>query len=53
MKVDELPRYALWWGPFTQVVGETVLEAAQTGMSSDDVIDKLAEEWNNLKAEYE
>lgn len=52
-KVDELPRYALWWGPFTQVVGETVLEAAQTGMSSDDVINKLAEEWNNLKAEYE
>jgi multiple sugar transport system substrate-binding protein len=52
-KVDELPRYALWWGPFTQVVGETVLEAAQTGMSSDDVINKLAEEWNNLKAEYQ
>jgi ABC-type glycerol-3-phosphate transport system substrate-binding protein len=53
MHVNELPRYALWWGPFTQVVGETVLEAAQTGMSSDEVIDKLAEEWNNLKAEYE
>jgi multiple sugar transport system substrate-binding protein len=53
MHVNELPRSALWWGPFTQVVGETVLGAAQTGMSADDVIDKLAEEWNDLKAEYE
>ncbi len=53
MHVAELPRYVLWWGPFTQAVGETVLEAAQTGMSSDEVINKLAEEWNNLKAEYE
>jgi multiple sugar transport system substrate-binding protein len=51
--VNELPRTALWWGPFTDTVTETILEAAQTGMSADDVIDALAEEWNNLKAEYE
>ncbi len=51
--VNELPRYALWWGPFTNVVSEAVLEAAQTGTSADDVIDMLAEEWNALKEEYQ
>lgn len=51
--VNELPRYALWWGPFTNVVGEAILEAAQTGTSADDVIDALAEEWNALKEEYQ
>jgi len=50
--VNELPRYALWWGPFTQTVSETILEAAQTGMSADDVIDSLAEEWDLLKEEF-
>jgi multiple sugar transport system substrate-binding protein len=53
MHVNELPRYTLWWGPFTNVVSETILEAAQTGMSADDVIDRLAQEWNDLKSEYE
>lgn len=53
MHVNELPRYALWWGPFTDVVTETILEAAQTDMSADEVIDALAQEWNDLKAEYE
>lgn len=51
--VNELPRYALWWAPFTNTVREMVLEAAQTGMSADEVIDALAEEWNTLKEEYE
>lgn len=51
--VNELPRTALWWGPFTATVTETILEAAQTGMSADEVIDALAQEWNDLKAEYE
>lgn len=50
---NELPRTALWWGPFTDTVTETILQAAQTGMSADEVIDALAEEWNDLKAEYE
>jgi multiple sugar transport system substrate-binding protein len=51
--VNELPRYALWWGPFTNTVSEMILEAAQTGMTGSDVIDALAEEWNALKEEYE
>ncbi len=51
--VNELPRYALWWGPFTQTVSETILQAAQSDMSADEVIDALAEEWNTLKEEYE
>lgn len=53
MHVNELPRYTLWWGPFTDTVSETILEAAQTGMSADEAIDALAEEWNDLRAEYE
>lgn len=52
--VNQLPRYVLWWGPFTATVSETILQAASSGtMSSDEVIDSLAQEWNNLKAEYE
>lgn len=50
---NELPRYTLWWGPFTQSVSETILEAAQTGMSGDDAIDLSAESWNDLRSEYE
>ena len=53
MHVHELPRYALWWGPFTDVVTESILEAAQTGTSADDVIDSLADEWNDLRTEFE
>ncbi len=53
MRVNELPRYTLWWGPFANTVSETILEAAQTGMAADDVIDQLADEWSELKAEYE
>lgn len=51
--LNELPRYALWWGPFTDAVSEAILEAAQTGMTGDEVIDLLAEEWNSLRAEFE
>ncbi|MEZ4672370.1 MAG: extracellular solute-binding protein [Anaerolineae bacterium] len=51
--VNELPRQTLWWGPFTQKVSESILQAAQSGTSSDEVIDALAQEWNDLKAEYE
>ncbi len=51
--VNELPRYTLWWGPFTDVVSEKILEAAQTGQDADSVIDELAQEWNDLKAEFE
>jgi multiple sugar transport system substrate-binding protein len=52
--INQLPRYALWWGPFTATVTETILQAAQSGsMTADQVIDQLAEEWNDLKSEYE
>lgn len=51
--VNELPRYALWWGPFTTAVSTAILEAAQTGTPADEVIDALAQEWNDLRAEYE
>lgn len=51
--VNELPRYTLWWGPFTSQVGQAILEAAQKGTNADEVIDGLAKEWTDLKAEYE
>ena len=53
MHVHELPRFTLWWGPWAATVSETILEAMQTGMDSDAVIDSLAEAWNELKDEYE
>ena len=53
MRVNELPRYALWWGPFARAVSEVILESAQTGAAADEAIDQLADEWNDLKAEYE
>lgn len=51
--INELPRYSVWWGPFTQKVSEAILQAAQKGTSADEVIDALAKEWNDLKAEYQ
>lgn len=51
-RINELPRQTLWWGPFTDIVTEAILEAAQTGQSGDEVIDELAEEWNALKDEF-
>jgi len=52
-KVDELPRQALWWGPFTAKVSEQILTAVQTGSDSDKTVDKIAAIWNELKSEYE
>ncbi len=51
--VNELPRQALWWGPFTSAVTSRIIEAAQSGTSADQLIDSLAQQWNDLKAEYE
>jgi multiple sugar transport system substrate-binding protein len=50
--VNELPRYVVWWGPFAQKVSEAVLQAAQKGTDADQVIDAIAKQWNDLKAEY-
>ena len=52
MRVNDLPRAELWWGPWSSSVSEHIREGAVTGASSDDVIDALAEEWNELKEEY-
>ena len=53
MHVHELPRFTLWWGPWAASVSEAIKEGMSTGMSGDDIIDGLAEEWNELKEEYE
>ena len=53
MRTNELPRFALWWGPWSASVSEHILEAMSTGMAADDLIDALADEWNELKEEYE
>ncbi len=53
MHTNELPRFTLWWGPWSASVTETIREGLNSDMSSDDVIDALAEEWNELKEEYE
>lgn len=50
--LNELPRQALWWGPFATAVDEAILNAIQSGSSADEVIDDLADEWNELKSEY-
>ncbi len=53
-RVNQLPRYVLWWGPFTNFVSSSILQAAQAGnVSADAVIDALAEAWINLRAEYQ
>ena len=51
--VNELPRQALWWGPFASAVDEEILIGIENGSSADEIIDALAEEWNSLKSEYE
>lgn len=53
MHVNELPRYALWWGPWSTSVSEVIREGMTAGTAADDMIDALAEEWNELKEEYE
>ena len=52
MLTNELPRFALWWGPWAASVSEVIKEGMATDMASDDVIDALAAEWNELKEEY-
>ena len=53
MHTSELPRFTLWWGPWSTSVTETIREGLNSDMTSDDVIDALADEWNELKDEYE
>jgi multiple sugar transport system substrate-binding protein len=51
--LNELPRQALWWGPFANAVDEEILIGIENGSSADEIIDALADEWNSLKSEYE
>ena len=53
MHTNELPRYALWWGPWADSATEVIREGMTSGASVDDMIDELAGEWNELKEEYE
>ena len=53
MHTSELPRFTLWWGPWSTSVTETIREGLNSDMTSDDVIDALADEWSELKDEYE
>jgi len=50
--VNQLPRYATWWGPWTAKVTETIRLAAQGSMTADQVIDTISQDWNDRKAEY-
>ena len=52
-KVNELPRYTLWWGPFTDKVSEEVLKAVQRNADADETVNRIADIWNDLKSEYE
>jgi ABC-type glycerol-3-phosphate transport system substrate-binding protein len=51
--LNELPRQALWWGPFANAVDEQILLGIEGGNSADEIIDAIAEEWNSLRSEYE
>ena len=53
MHTNELPRFALWWGPWAASVSEVIREGMTAGASADDMINQLADEWNELKEEYE
>jgi multiple sugar transport system substrate-binding protein len=50
--VRQLPRYAKWWGPWTQSVTEALRKAAQGQMSPDAAVDEAARRWNELKTQY-
>ncbi len=50
--VRQLPRYAKWWGPWTQSVTEAVRKAAQGQITPDAAIDEAARRWSELKTQY-
>ena len=51
--LNELPRQALWWGPFTNAVDEQILLGIESGSGGDEIVDAIAEEWNTLRSEFE
>lgn len=50
--LNELPRQALWWGPFATAVDEEILLGIENGSTADQIVDAIADEWNSLKADY-
>lgn len=50
--VHQLPRYATWWGPWTQFVTEEIRRATQGSEGADAAIDSIAKKWSELKAQY-
>lgn len=50
--VRQLPRYAKWWGPWTQSATEAVRKAAQGQITPDAAIDEAARRWSELKSQY-
>ena len=52
-KVRQLPRYVLWWGPWSTKVTEYLRMAVQGSITPDQAIDSIAKAWNDLRLEYE
>jgi multiple sugar transport system substrate-binding protein len=50
--VRQLPRYAKWWGPWTQSVTDAIRRATQGQLSADAAVDEIAKRWTELKAQY-
>ena len=51
--INQLPRWAGWWGPWTTKVTESLRRGINNELTSDEIIDRVAEDWNALKAEYQ
>jgi len=51
--INQLPRWAAWWGPWTTKVTESLRRGINGELTSDEVIDQVAQDWNDLKAEYQ
>ncbi len=52
-QVTTMPRFTKWWGSFCTRIGEEVRLGWQGNKTSDQIIDDLAEYWNELKTEYQ
>lgn len=51
--INQLPRWAGWWGPWTTKVTEALRRGINGELTSDQIIDQVAKDWNDLKAEYQ
>lgn len=51
--IHQLPRWVGWWGPWTTKVTEALRRGINGELTSDQVIDQIAKDWNDLKVEYQ